>query len=202
MVLQSPSSMNQPSNLSSVVKAASIAFLCAFAAFGIDARGEGTKPKNEPASVVELKIIDQFSDQLFDLIQRKDVKGYTALAGRPTDQFQNLQTGKPVDIPVQSTAEVPKALVDQFVKVVTQIEKDLDAPKAITLDEVEYWIRRDPNDKRLGLFVFDVTLTLKGSGKSLRVWQPGCAMSMRGVILGDGLTVTNRPKTGDGRGRP
>lgn len=47
--------------------------------FGMSAKAAEPESNNEPASGSELKIINQFSDHLFDLIQRKNVQGYTAL---------------------------------------------------------------------------------------------------------------------------
>ncbi|MDI1249616.1 MAG: hypothetical protein PSV13_12195 [Lacunisphaera sp.] len=168
-----------------------LAVLTLLIAFTSFARADAPKSKFEPASASELKIINQFSDLLFGLIQRKDVKGYVDLYATPTDRFRNVRTGKAANIPVNLDADEKQDLPKQFLALAAKIEKTVGASGEIALNGTEYSIRRDPHDKELGLFVFDVTLVLEGNGKIMRVWQPACVLGMRGVIIGDGPVVRN-----------
>ena len=161
----------------------------ALLSMAVGAFAKTAEPKGKPASAAEFTIIDQFSDRLFDLIQKNDVKGYTALFGAPTDQFQNVRNGGPSDIPVKWDVEAQHTLPGKFTAIVSQVEKILGKASGITLKEVEYHIRRDPHDKEFGLFVFDVTLVLEGNKTTMRVWQPACALGMRGILIGDALIV-------------
>ncbi len=146
---------------------------------------DAPKSKNEPASAAELKIIDQFADRLFVLIQKKDAKDYADLFAKQNDRLRNLKTRKPADVPMNPNPDRPV----QFLAVVADIEKVVGGTSSVTLKEVEYTIRRDPHDKEFGIFVFDVTLVLEGRGKILHVRQPSCALGMRGVLINDGIRV-------------
>ena len=144
-----------------------------------------------PLSEKELAVIRDFADRLFDLIQHKDAKGYAAYCAHSEDQFADAKSGKSLDKTLGAIGWSERTIEDQFVYTLGNLEKLLSDPKEITIKEVKYFAWSGPHfeERKLGALKFDLFLFVRKGEKIRLVEQPGCALTIRGVLACDAIII-------------
>ena len=146
---------------------------------------------NSDTADYEKRQVDTFSKKLFVLLRAHDSSGYKSLLPKPGDQWLNVNTGRASDVPVNEEAlsRKPDELVKEFNAAIEAIEDIIGPISRTTLARTEYSVDTNPSAKQRGILKFDVTLILTGGGKTARVLQRGCVVSIRGVLIANGLLV-------------
>jgi hypothetical protein len=144
-----------------------------------------------PAPDYEKTKVNTFSNKLFALLRARDSSGYTKLLPRHGDQWLNVNTGQASEMPVNEEAlsRKPDELTAEFNAAIEAIAKIIGPVSGAVLLSTEYSIDEDPSAKRLGILKFDITLNLTGGGKTVHVLQRECVVSLRGVLIANGLSV-------------
>jgi hypothetical protein len=109
--------------------------------------------------------IDQFSEHLTLVIQHSDVAEFVNLHPLQGDNILNVRTKKVLEIPKkEEDKRNPADIAKQFETSLQDIQARIGRVANAKCTRVEYQIDELPLTKKLGIFQFDITLTLAGNG--------------------------------------
>ena len=129
--------------------------------------------------------IDQFSDHLTMVVQHSDVAEFVNLNPREGDDVLNVRTKKVLEIPQkEDDKRSPADIAKQFETSLQEIQARIRRVANVKCTRVEYQIDKLPLTKKLGIFQFDITLTLAGNGTNAGVGLQGCVLTTRGDTFG------------------
>jgi len=139
----------------------------------------------------ELTQIDEFSEKLFSLLRAHDSSGYVSLLPATADQMLNVKTGRASELPInaEALARTPDELAKEFNAAIEAIEREIGPISHSTLSFTKYTIDETPLLKKLGILKFDIVLNLEGEGKTAKVSQRACVLSIRGALIANGLSL-------------
>jgi hypothetical protein len=134
--------------------------------------------------------IDQFSNHLTVVIQHSDVTEFVNLHPRQDDDALNVRTRKVLEIPKkEEDRRNPADIAKRFETSLQEIQARIGSVADAKCTRIEYQIDELPLTKKLGIFQFDITLTLAGNGTNVGVGLQGCILTARGILSDNDLTV-------------
>lgn len=151
---------------------------------------------NTSEQELKVKAISSFADTLVNTLKRGDSDAYQHIWVRSDDELVDINNHPlSVSIPVKEEAlqkpdEIKAGFQKETEKLSEYFGQDL---RKLEILKTEYIIKNDPLAQQSRLFQFELRLTLRSGVRSCLLVQRSCAMTKRGIVIGDYLTIQNEP---------
>lgn len=141
---------------------------------------------------LKVKAISGFAGTLVNTLKRGDADAYQHIWVRSDDELVDIKN-RPllVSIPIKEEAlqkpdEIKAGFQKETEKLSEYFGQDL---SKLEILKTEYIIKNDPLAQKSRLFQFELRLTLRSGIRSCLLVQRSCAMTKRGIVVGDYLTI-------------
>jgi hypothetical protein len=151
----------------------------------------GCSAKNSEEEL-RVKTISAFAGALVDTLKTGNADAYQRMWVRSSDEWADVN-GRPllISIPVKEEAfqrsdEIDARFKIEREKLLAYLGQDLSKLQVL---HSEYIIKDDPVAKQSRLFEFELRVQLENGIHSCILVQRSCAMTKRGVVIGDYLSI-------------